>query len=215
MIDERIERYIESFLPPRQIEVERLEAHAKENQIPIMDRIGIESLLLLLKLLRPKRVLEIGTAIGYSAIRIAQALPEAVVVTIERDEERFKQAFTNIKALNLESRIRVLCGDALAMAKELEGERPFDVLFIDAAKGQYQRFFELYSPLVAPGGVIFSDNVLFRGLVSEETVPKRWQSLVKKIRHYNEWLMRQEGYETMILPVGDGLAVSIKNKASI
>ncbi len=215
MIDERIERYIESFLPPRQIEVERLEAHAKENQIPIMDRIGIESLLLLLKLLRPKRVLEIGTAIGYSAIRIAQALPEAVVVTIERDEERFKQALTNIKALNLESRIRVLCGDALAMAKELEGERPFDVLFIDAAKGQYQRFFELYSPLVAPGGVIFSDNVLFRGLVSEETVPKRWQSLVKKIRHYNEWLMRQEGYETMILPVGDGLAVSIKNKASI
>ncbi|MFC0561872.1 O-methyltransferase [Halalkalibacter alkalisediminis] len=212
MINEHVETYLKSLAPVRCEQVEMIEAYAKEHQVPIMDLVGMESLLQLLKLHQPKRILEIGTAIGYSAIRMAQALPDVEILTIERDRARYEEAIKNIKALNLMDRIEVKYGDALDLAQILESAPLFDVLFIDAAKGQYQRFFDLYGRFVKTGGVIYSDNVLFRGLVADENIDnKRLRKIAEKINGYNQWLINHEGYDTRILPVGDGLAVSIKH----
>ncbi|WP_088102588.1 O-methyltransferase [Halalkalibacter urbisdiaboli] len=213
MLDSHVEDYLKTLVPARGERIEEMERYAKEHEVPIMDLVGMESLLQQLRIVQPKRILEIGAAIGYSAIRMAVALPNATVVTIERDEERYKLALENIKLNGLQGRIHVLFGDALELAEKLEEEPPFDVLFIDAAKGQYQRFFDLYSNRVNIGGIIISDNVLFRGLVAEQEIEnKRLRSLSKKLRTYNKWLMDHSDYETRILPVGDGLAVSIKKR---
>src|SRR5690606_22365768 len=107
MIDERVEMYLTSLIPPRIREIEQIEEYAKEHHVPIMDLVGMESLLQQLKIIQPKRVLEIGTAIGYSAIRMAQALPDAKIVTIERDKERYEEALSNIAKLNVVDQIDV------------------------------------------------------------------------------------------------------------
>ncbi len=213
MIKRQVEDYLKSLVPTREKRVEEIEEYAIVHQVPIMDLVGMESLLQQLKLHEPKRILEIGTAIGYSAIRMAQALPNASIVTIERDEVRYEEAKKNISSLGLANRIDVRFGDALDLAQTLESEPLFDVLFIDAAKGQYKRFLNIYGQFIKHGGVIYSDNVLFRGLVAEEDIEnKRLRQIANKIKSYNEWLMNHPEYETRILPVGDGLAVSIKRK---
>lgn len=211
MIDKQVEAYLTSLVPTRGEKVEAIEGFAAEHHVPIMDLVGMESLLQQLKLIKPKRILEIGTAIGYSSIRMAQTLPGASIITIERDQERYDQALSNIAAVNLSNQIEVKFGDALDLVQILESEPLFDVLFIDAAKGQYQRFFDRYGQFVKKDGVIFSDNVLFRGLVAQEDIDnKRLRSIASKIKSYNKWLMDHSDYETRILPVGDGLAISIK-----
>ncbi|GAE35061.1 O-methyltransferase [Halalkalibacter akibai] len=211
MINKEVEKYLKSLVPSRGDEIEQIEEFAQVNEVPIMDLVGMESLLQLMKLHQPRRILEIGTAIGYSAIRMASALPETEILTIERDQDRYEEAIKNINKLNLANRIDVRFGDALELAEKLESEPLFDVLFIDAAKGQYQRFFDLYSKFVRSGGVIYSDNVLFRGLVAKEDIDnKRLKNLAKKIDGYNQWLIELEGFQTRVLPVGDGLAISLK-----
>ncbi|NEU31588.1 O-methyltransferase [bacterium LRH843] len=210
MIDQQVEDYLKSLIPARGEKIENMEAYALEHNVPIMDLVGMESLLQQMKLINPKRILEIGSAIGYSAIRMATTFPEAVIVTMERDEVRFEQALANISNLKLTNQIEVKFGDALELSETLESEPPFDVLFIDAAKGQYKRFLTMYGQFVKKGGVIFSDNVLFRGFVAKDVDDKRLRNLANKIHGYNEWLMSHQEYDTRILPVGDGLAVSIK-----
>ncbi|WEG19025.1 O-methyltransferase [Alkalihalophilus pseudofirmus] len=211
MINNQVENYLKSLVPNRTQLVMEMETYAKEHQVPIMDLVGMESLLWQLKLIQPERILEVGAAIGYSAIRMAQELPNATIITIERDEVRYKQAVANIEKNELSDRIEVRFGDALDLAQILESEPLFDVLFIDAAKGQYQRFLDLYGKMIKPNGVVFSDNVLFRGLVAEDEIEeKRLRSIARKLRTYNEWLMQHPDYDTRILPVGDGLAISIK-----
>lgn len=211
VINNQVENYLKSLVPKRTPLVTEMEAYAKEHQVPIMDLVGMESLLWQLKLIQPERILEVGAAIGYSAIRMAQELPNTTIVTIERDEVRYKEAVANIEKNELSNRIEVRFGDALDLAQILESEPLFDVLFIDAAKGQYQRFLDLYGKMVKPNGVVFSDNVLFRGLVAEDEIEeKRLRSIARKLRTYNEWLMQHPDYDTRILPVGDGLAISIK-----
>jgi predicted O-methyltransferase YrrM len=213
MIEERLKHYLEKQIPARDQYIEQMEREAHEQQVPIMDLLGMESLLHLLKMAAPARILEIGTAIGYSAIRMAQALPEATIVSIERDERRYEEAHKHVKALGLESRIELLFGDALQLGEKLELYPLFDVLFIDAAKGQYRRFFDMYSPMVRPGGLILSDNVLFRGLVAETDIEhKRHKQLATKIDTYNQWLLEHPQYDTRIFPVGDGIAISIKRE---
>ncbi|WP_078552697.1 O-methyltransferase [Bacillus alkalicellulosilyticus] len=207
-------QYLENLIPTRSEVLIEMEAYAKEHNVPIMELIGIEMILQLLKLAKPKRILEIGTAIGYSAIRMAEALPDCEIVTIERDEVRYQKALTFIAKAQMENRITVILGDALEIEGKLEKQAPFDVLFIDAAKGQYQRFFEKYSSYVKNGGTIISDNVLFKGYVAniEQVEKKRLKSLAKKLSTYNEWLMNLANYDTSIIPIGDGVAISIKGE---
>ncbi|RLQ98128.1 O-methyltransferase [Falsibacillus albus] len=210
-MNKTVEAYIESLVPARPSLLLEMEQFAKANDIPIMELVGIEALIQIMRVQQPKKILEIGTAIGYSALRMAHALPEANIVSIERDEERFEMAKEYIKRMGYTDRIVVLKGDALEQAENTGAMGPFDAIFIDAAKGQYTKFFEIYSKQLADTGCIYSDNVLFKGLVAEAEIEhKRTRSLVAKIKGYNEWLMNHREYHTSILPVGDGLAVSKK-----
>ncbi|AZB44913.1 O-methyltransferase [Bacillus sp. FJAT-42376] len=204
---------MESLIPARPLPIQEMESYAREHGVPIMEAAGMEVLLQFLRIHSPHRILEIGTAIGYSAIRMATAVPKASIISIERDQERYNQALVRIEQMGLSSRIHVHYGDALDLSDPIQSEGPFDALFIDAAKGQYQRFFELYAPMLSHKGIIITDNILFKGLVAEEQDQienKRKRSLVKKIAGYNGWLMSHPDYDTCIIPVGDGIAVSIK-----
>lgn len=213
MIPNELTTYLESLIPTRNERLLEMEEYARVHHVPIMELVGVETLLQILRIHQPNKILEIGTAIGYSAIRMAQSLEETTIYTIERDEERYEEAIANIQKADLSDRIIVIKGDALDVFEQIQSYGPFDFLFIDAAKGQYQKFFELYGTLITEKGIILSDNVLFRGLVAKEAAnieSKRLRTLAKKIKKYNEWLMQHPLYHTTILPVGDGIAISIK-----
>lgn len=206
-----VQQYLLSFVKQEDELLLNMEQYASEQGVPIMDRLGMEFMLQMLRLIQPKAILEIGAAIGYSGIRMASAIDGVHVVTIERDRDRYENAVSYIQKSSVNERISLLYGDALEVFDEVQKHGTFDVIFIDAAKGQYQRFFELYEPLLNEKGVIITDNVLFRGLVAEENIEnKRIRSLVKKIKSYNEWLMAYHAYDTVIFPIGDGVAVSKK-----
>ncbi|WP_377888370.1 O-methyltransferase [Alkalihalobacillus sp. R86527] len=209
MISDHVEQYLESLRPKREELIEEMEQYAKDYHIPIMEQTSLDVMLQIMSFLNPKRILEIGTAIGYSAIRMAQIVPEAEIVTVERDQERYYEAVSNVEKAGYSHRIKVMYGDAFELSEELKSHGPYQSLFIDAAKGQYKRFFDEFYECLQPQGVIFSDNILFRGMVAEEEVEeKRFRSMVKKLRHYNEFLMSHPELDTTIYPIGDGLAVS-------
>lgn len=211
ILTDRVIQYIENLIPERPEFFMRMENYALENHVPIMESTGIEAMLQILRIKSPKKILEVGAAIGYSSLRMAYALPQTKVITIERDEERAVLAQKNIIEFGKEEQVTLLIGDALEIVDEASSYGPFDVIFIDAAKGQYKRFFELYSRFLLEDGLIITDNVLFKGLVAEEVIHnKRTAQLVKKIKQYNEWLMSHSDYQTVILPVGDGVAISKK-----
>lgn len=211
LLDDNVVRYVESLVPARDPLIEEMEQYAKEHEVPIMELNGIEVMLQLIKFIKPLSILEIGTAIGYSAIRMAKALPGAKVISIERDEERYNKALYYIEKAELETQITVKFGDALQIESEIKKEGSFDCLFIDAAKGQYRRFFNIYSKYVNSGGIIISDNVLFRGMVAQEEIEnKRLRGMVTKLKDYNEWLMNHPDYQTTFYPIGDGIAISRK-----
>jgi len=201
--------YIEALIPKRNLLFTEMESFAEEHKVPIMELVGIETLLQLLRMKDASKILEVGTAIGYSALRMAEALPNAEIVTIERDEERIAIAEQYINRSGDAERIILIKGDALEVCDQVAEQGPFDVIFIDAAKGQYQRFFELYAKYLQTDGMIITDNVLFKGLVAEtEIESKRIRNLVRKINNFNHWLMEHPEYHTVILPVGDGIAIS-------
>lgn len=188
-----------------------MEKFAGQNKVPIMELAGIEAMLQILRIQDSKKILEVGTAIGYSALRMAEALPNARIVTIERDIERIQLAEEFIGRSSLSDQIILIKGDALEVEEFVSGQAPYDAIFIDAAKGQYQRFFEMYSKYLNEDGIIITDNVLFKGLVAESEIEsKRIRNLVKKINDFNHWLMNHPDYHSIILPVGDGVAISKK-----
>lgn len=212
MIDESVSNYLHALMDDRPSIFYEMEQYAKEEHIPIMDLTGIEVMLHMMKSQKPKRILEIGTAIGYSALRMAEALADSQIVTIEIDETKVEKAQYYIHQAGLEERINIIHGNALDVVDTVNTFGPFDTIFIDAAKGQYKKFFEMYSDLLAPSGCVYIDNVLFRGLVADPTAGenKRLAKIAEKLAIFNQWLMRQNEFETVILPVGDGLAVSRK-----
>ncbi|MCE4046945.1 MULTISPECIES: O-methyltransferase [Bacillaceae] len=211
--EEQVLKYIENLIPDRSEAFLGIEKYAEENEVPIMELVGIETLLQLLRMQQPKKILEIGTAIGYSALRMADALPECKIVSIERDEDRYNVALSNVETLNKSSQVHFIKGDALEVENLVQEHGPFDALFIDAAKSQYRKFFDIYSKMLSPEGVIFTDNILFHGLVVEENIDSRnVRQLVRKIKDFNQWLMQHPDYHTAILPVGDGLAISKKRR---
>ncbi len=211
MLTDKVHGYIEGLIPKRPGLFLEMEEYAKENGVPIMELPGIEALLQLLRIQKPERILEVGAAIGYSALRMSFAIPDAHIVTIERDEERIETARGYIRAADREDQITLLAGDALELEGETLNYGSYDAVFIDAAKGQYKKFFEIYARQLSDGGLIITDNVLFKGLVCESEIEnKRIRSLVKKISEFNAWLMNHPDYDTVILPVGDGVAISKK-----
>ena len=192
----------------KRLMMEKLYNKAKADRVPIvLDEAArmIDSWLLLLK---PTRILEVGAAVGYSAIRMAVVSPISKIDTIEKDPDRAKEARENIQRFELDQQIILHQGDALELIPEMIQE--YDLVFIDAAKGQYGRFFEDAMKLLRPGGVIICDNMLFHGFVEAEEVPKRYRTMIKKLRIFHETLMNHPELETRILSIDDGISISVK-----
>lgn len=212
-MDSKLTNYLTQTLPESSTWILELEKEAEENHIPIMDQVSMQFLSQLIRIKKPKRILEIGTAIGYSALRMLDAYPGTKIDTIELDEIRYKQAMHHVKKYNKQDNIHIIYGDALDVLKDLSKQDMYDFIFIDAAKGQYKNFFELSESLLSPEGIILSDNILFRGYVVEpEKAPKRYRSLTKKLIEYNQWLVEHPNFDTSIVPIGDGVAISYKRE---
>jgi len=187
--------------------IEEILIQAKENKTPIVTDEAINMIIQTITISRAKRVLEIGSAIGYSAILMALKT-HADIVSIEKDVSSYNLAKENIKKASLEERIKLILGDAL----EVELNDEFDLIFIDAAKAQYLKFLERFKTNLKTGGIIICDNLLFHGLVENpsEVEQKRLKSLVKKIDSFNRSLIEHQEFDTYIYELGDGLSISIK-----
>ncbi|WP_271001347.1 O-methyltransferase [Listeria seeligeri] len=208
-----IHDYLLKHIPKSSPFFEELEEYARENEVPIMEPDSLHCLLQILDIQKPKRILELGTAIGYSALKMADKLPNTEIVTVERDEERYNKAIHNIERYGAADRIKVLLTDAIEGAEGILAYGPFDAIFIDAAKAQYEKFFHIYTDSLAPDGVIYSDNVLFKGLALEMSPEKqRKLRVARKMRNFNDFLVTHSDFETTTIPLGDGLSISKRKK---
>ena len=190
-------------------EIKEIKKYALENKVPIMMDDGIDFLTTFIIKHQIKSVLEIGTAIGYSAIMMALVNPGITVTSIERDEVRYLEALKNIKKLNLENRITLIFRDAL----DVKLSDKFDLIFIDAAKSQSIRFFEQFSRNLNKNGYIITDNMDFHGYVKKdesEIKSKNLRQLVRKIKEYRVFLETNTDYQTKFYSIGDGISVSMK-----
>ncbi len=202
--------YLKTVNPKKNAEIiKELLTQAKKLKTPIIVEEGINFLIQLIKIGRVKKILEIGTAIGYSAIMMA-LYTDARIITIEKDKASYVLAKENIRKAGLESKIQLVFADAL----EYDGvkEQDLDMIFIDAAKSAYLRFFDKYEAFLKPKGFIVTDNLLFHGEVESDgsELSKNRRQLIKKIRAYNEYIATKEGYDSYIYEIGDGIGVSIK-----
>lgn len=190
--------------------IEQIEKYAKDNRVPIMLSDGIDYLCNYIKDNNIKSILEIGSAIGYSAIRMALVDNEIQITTIEKDEERYKEALKNISDFDLNSRIDIRLEDA--MDCNIEGE--FDLIFIDASKGHNIDFFNKYKKNLKENGVIITDNLSFHGLAEDESKikTKNQRSLVKKIKLFIDFLDNNLEFNTEYINVGDKISISKKVK---
>jgi len=190
------------------IRINDLEEYASINKIPIMQKDGIDFLCNYIKENNIKNILEIGSAIGYSAIRMALVSDDIKVTTLERDYDRYVEAVKNISEFNLSNRINIINCDAL----DIELDNKYDLIFIDAAKSQYIKFFEKFENNLNKSGVVVTDNLLFHGLVLDEskTNNRNTKQLVRKIRKYIDYLKENKNFQTTFYEVGDGISISIK-----
>ena len=186
-----------------------MERYAEANNVPIIEFDSIKFIMKYIKMNNVKSVLEIGTAIGYSAILMANATSEVEITTIERDEKRYREAVKNVNACGLDKRIDIVYNDALEV--NLAGHS-YDLIFIDAAKGGYIKYFEKFCNYLNPGGVIITDNLKFHGLVNNKGTikSKNLRGIVDKIEKYIEFLNQNKDYITKFYDIGDGLSVSFK-----
>jgi predicted O-methyltransferase YrrM len=191
------------------VRIEDLEKYAEIHDIPIMEHDGIDFLTKYIKENNVKRILEIGTAIGYSAIKMAMMGEDITVTTIERDKERYEQAVKNIKNFNLQDKIDAVFADAL----EVEVLGKYDLIFIDAAKAQSIKFFEKYEKNLNSDGTIITDNINFHGLTfgDEKITSRNVRQLIRKIKMYLEFLDDNKEYQSKYVNIGDGLMISKKN----
>lgn len=189
------------------VRILEIEQYAKENNIPIMEKEGIEFLIDYIKKNNVKKILEIGSAIGYSAIKMASVSNDIKITTIERDKTRYQLAIKNINDFKLNNQIEVVLSDAL----DIELEDEYDLIFIDAAKSQYVKFFEKFKNNLKPDGTIFSDNLKFHGLVesnNDSSLTRNVRGIVRKIRNYINFLKDNIEFDTEFIDIGDGISIS-------
>ena len=212
--DERMMTFIRSFDRGNPAYLEELEKYSRETNVPII-RPQMQSLLkFLLTWGKPMKILEVGTAIGFSALLMSEYAPDGChITTIEKYDKRIPLAKENFKKAGKEENITLLEGDAMEILAELEGE--FDLIFMDAAKGQYINFLPDILRLMAPGGILVSDNILQDGDIVESkyAVSRRNRTIHNRMREYLYALTHHEELETVILPVADGVTLSAKKSA--
>ena len=187
-----------------------MEQYANENDVPIIEKDTIVYIMKLIKEKKIKNILEIGSAIGYSTILMASSDEGVYVTTIERDETRYMECLKNVKACGLDQKINVVFQDALEV--NLPNDNKYDLIFIDAAKGQNINFFEKFKYFLSDGGYIITDNLNFHGYVgkSDTIESKNLRALVRKIEEYIDFLKANSEFDTQILNIGDGISVSKK-----
>ena len=207
---EYIIRYLRDTMPKSEGQLLEMEKYAKENEVPISQPESIRLIEVLLKVMGAKRILEVGTAIGYSAIRMSKA-SGASVVTVELSDEMASLAEKNIEEASLAGKIEIIRGDGTKVLSSMEGEGVFDVIFVDAAKGQYLELFPHCKRLLRSGGLLISDNILYKGMTAtDELVVRRKITIVRRLRAYLEMLKENKEFATSIVPIGDGVALSFK-----
>jgi len=202
--------YLDSINPIKSNEViDVILKQAKELKTPIIQTDALNLMIQLIKMNNINNVLEIGSAIGYSAIMMA-TFTECNVFTIERNLYSYNHAVENIKQAKLEDKITIIYADALEY--EISEDYQFDLLFIDAAKAQYIKFFEKYEKFLKPKGIVICDNLLFHGLVEHKELieSRNMKQLVRKINKFNDYLINNKQYDTYIYKIGDGISISIK-----
>ncbi|NMB26854.1 MAG: O-methyltransferase [Tissierellia bacterium] len=210
--EEYVEKYILSILPESEEYLRKLEEYAKDFHIPIVEKEVAQLLKVLLKIAKPKKILEIGTAIGYSALIMASSTDDICkITTIERRLDMVGLAKKNIDNTKYKDKIKILYGEAEEILPTLD--EGFDFIFLDAAKGQYLGFFNKCMDILPAEGVIVSDNVLFKGMVAcDKLVVRRKKTIVKRLREYLDYITHLEGYGTCIIPIGDGVALTYKEE---
>lgn len=211
IVDERMTTYIHSLETPESPVIEAIEKEALDTFVPIIRKETQSFLKVLLLMKKPMRVLEVGTAIGFSAILMSEYMPEGShITTIEKYEKRIPIARENFKRAGKEENITLIEGDALEVMRSLDGS--YDLIFMDAAKGQYINYMPEAIRLLAPEGVLVSDNVLQDGDIIESrfAVERRNRTIHSRMRQYLYELKHNEELQTSLLPLGDGVALSVK-----
>lgn len=210
IVDKLVEGYIRDMLPENKGIIKEMEEFARDNNIPIVHPEVAKFLDVIIKISKVKSILEVGTAIGYSALIFSRAMGnEGKIVTIEKREDMYNLAKNNIKKAGQKDNIDILLGDGREVLPQIEGK--FDMIFLDAAKGHYQKFLLSCIDRLNDNGIIVSDNVLYKGMVaSNQYVVRRKITIVKRMRKYLNYISNHPRLTTSIIPIGDGVALTYK-----
>ncbi|MGB5530717.1 MAG: O-methyltransferase [Ignavibacteriaceae bacterium] len=204
------QNYLSSFRKKADELIEEMEKYAQEHKVPILSWQSAEFLEQLVFIKNPKRVLELGTAIGYSSIRIARNLKgKSIVHTIEKSADNIVVAKDFISKSGIAGKIKLLEGDALNIMPQLK--KKYDLIFLDADKEDYKRLFDYSLVLLRRGGLLIVDNLLWHGYAASSRVPKQYKESTNHIREFNNLFMNQPNLKSSIIPVGDGLGIGVKN----
>lgn len=203
-----MEKYLRELIPDSEGIMKELEEFAHENRVPIAQKETAKFLEFMVSMNKPKKILELGTAIGYSSILMAKTLNKNVeITTIERDSTMISLAHSNLEKHGFDDCIKILEGDCLEILESLD--ESYDLIFMDAGKGHYNHFLPHCLRLLNKGGIIVADNVLFRGMVaSKELVQRRKITIVKRMRTYLDMVSQDDNLITTVLPMGDGIALT-------
>ena len=211
VVYEYVEEHIRSLIPKNDELLSSMREYANINHIPIVEEETEKFIKFIIEIKRPKKVLELGTAIGYSAISFTENSTVENFKTVEIREDMVKIARENIKNKNLEDKIEIINMDAYEFLLSMQDEK-FDIIFIDAAKGQYEKYFNLAVNHLNKSGIIICDNVLFRGMISnQDLVVRRKITIVKRLRKFLKYISESDIYTSSIVPIGDGV-ILIKRK---
>lgn len=215
IVNKEVERYIRETLKDKEGLLKELEEYAAEYNVPIVHKEVSDLLKVILKVQKPKSILEVGCAIGYSSILFSTSTDgEAKIITVERNENMIEKAKENFKRSGYENNITLLEGDAEELLKNVDGT--FDMIFLDAAKGQYKLFYDLVIDKLKVGGLLISDNILYKGMIADDNlVMRRKKTIVKRMRNYLDYICNCDYLSTSLIPIGDGVALSYKEEERI
>ena len=205
-----IVEYLNKTLSESEGFLKELEVYAKENTVPIIQKEVRAFLGMLLKYKAPKNILELGTAIGYSSIFFSDyILSGGKIITLEREDDYYNLAISNIKKAGKENVITVIKGDAFETVKKIDGT--FDMIFMDANKSMYRYYLDTLLPRLSPGGIVICDNILYKGMVScDDLAPRKQNTIIQNLRDFLSYISHHPQLETSIVPIGDGVSLSVK-----
>lgn len=205
-----IVNYLGNTLPDTRGTLRKMELYAQDNNVPIIQKEVRCFLGMLMKYKSPKNIIELGTAIGYSSLFFSDYIKDGgKITTLEREQDYFDIASANIKTAGKENIIQIVFGDAYETVKNISGN--FDMIFMDANKSMYKYYFDTLFPMLNVGGIVVCDNILYKGMISnDELAPRKQNTIINNIREFLYYISHHDKLETSIIPIGDGVSVSVK-----